>query len=125
MDSKDEQIQLEKSLYRKKLIQSTLALSFYMIISIGLIFINRIILTSKTKTGVLFMSWYQFVVALVIMLFLSQVSKYNGGNFEIGFSDDNVGEVFHLGKDRKLITTIEATQEDNGTVVKGRIDEFR
>jgi GDP-fucose transporter C1 len=56
----------------KKVWQSTLAVSFYMIVSIGLVFLNRLVLTDREETaGALFVSWYQFLVAYVIILIIT------------------------------------------------------
>ena len=61
-----------KNELRKQTIQSALAVSFYMTVSIGLVFLNRLVLTDKTeKAGALFMSWYQFVVAYVIIVIIT------------------------------------------------------
>lgn len=58
--------------YKKELIQSILAVSFYMTVSIGLVFLNRLVLTDKTeKAGALFVSWYQFIVAYVIIILIT------------------------------------------------------
>jgi GDP-fucose transporter C1 len=63
--------ELESEL-RTRLLHSTLAVSFYMAISIGCIFLNRLVLSDKTEhAGALFVSWFQFVVALVLILFIS------------------------------------------------------
>lgn len=63
-----------QSEYRTKLIQSTLAVSFYMTVSIGLVFLNRIILTDKEqKAGGLFISWFQFIVAYVIIVIITNL----------------------------------------------------
>jgi GDP-fucose transporter C1 len=57
---------------RKKTIESALAVSFYMTVSIGLVFLNRLVLTDKTeKAGALFVSWYQFVVAYLLILIIT------------------------------------------------------
>lgn len=57
---------------QKKQLQSILAVSFYMTVSIGLVFLNRLVLTDKTeKAGALFVSWYQFVVAYVIIIIIT------------------------------------------------------
>jgi hypothetical protein len=51
---------------RTKGIQVALAVTFYMTLSIGLVFLNRLLLTHKA--GSLFLSWRQFVVADAIIL---------------------------------------------------------
>ncbi|KAK8885810.1 hypothetical protein M9Y10_041264 [Tritrichomonas musculus] len=57
---------------RKKTIQSILAVSFYMSVSIALVFLNRFVLTDKKeKAGGLFISWYQFVVAYVCIIIIT------------------------------------------------------
>jgi GDP-fucose transporter C1 len=57
---------------RKKTIQSALAVTFYMSVSLALVFLNRFVLTDKTeKAGALFMSWYQFVVAYICILIIT------------------------------------------------------
>ena len=61
-----------KDEYKKQTTQAAFAVAFYMIVSIGLVFLNRLVLTNKTeKAGGLFISWYQFVVAYFIMIFIS------------------------------------------------------
>ncbi|KAK8857806.1 hypothetical protein M9Y10_012900 [Tritrichomonas musculus] len=61
-----------RSELQKKQLQSILAVSFYMTVSIGLVFLNRLVLTNKTeKAGALFVSWYQFVVAYVIIIIIT------------------------------------------------------
>ena len=57
--------------YKKAQLQSALAVSFYMSVSIGLVFLNRIVLTGKEKAGALFVSWYQFIVAYIIIIIVS------------------------------------------------------
>jgi GDP-fucose transporter C1 len=57
---------------RKKTIQAALAVTFYMSVSLALVFLNRFILTdSLEKAGALFVSWYQFVVAYVCILIIT------------------------------------------------------
>jgi GDP-fucose transporter C1 len=57
---------------RRKTIQSGLAVTFYMTVSIGLVFLNRIVLTDKTEqAGALFVSWYQFIVAYCLILIIT------------------------------------------------------
>ena len=57
---------------RKQTIQSAMAVSFYMTVSIGLVFLNRLVLTDKEeKAGALFVSWYQFVVAYVLIVIIT------------------------------------------------------
>lgn len=57
---------------RNKEYKSILAVSFYMVVSIGLIFLNRFILTnSMIKTDPNFMSWFQFVVAYIIIVIIT------------------------------------------------------
>lgn len=57
---------------RKKTIQSVLAVSFYMTVSIALVFLNRFVLTDKKeKAGGLFISWYQFVIAYVCIIIIT------------------------------------------------------
>jgi GDP-fucose transporter C1 len=57
---------------RKNTLHSALAVGFYMTVSIGLVFLNRVVLTDKTeKAGALFVSWYQFVVAYVIIVIIT------------------------------------------------------
>jgi GDP-fucose transporter C1 len=59
---------------RKKTLQAGLAVTFYMTVSIGLVFLNRLVLTDKTeKAGALFVSWYQFLVAYVIIVVITSV----------------------------------------------------
>jgi GDP-fucose transporter C1 len=51
---------------------SGLAVTFYMTVSIGLVFLNRVVLTDKTeRVGALFVSWYQFVVSYAIILIIT------------------------------------------------------
>lgn len=58
--------------YKSQMITSALAVTFYMTVSIGLVFLNRIVLTDKTeKAGALFVSWYQFVVAYVLIVIIT------------------------------------------------------
>ncbi|KAH0794471.1 GDP-fucose transporter-related protein [Histomonas meleagridis] len=57
--------------FKKAQLQSILAVSFYMTVSIGLVFLNRIVLTGSEKSGALFMSWFQFVVAYIIIVIIS------------------------------------------------------
>ena len=58
--------------YRKQTLQSAAAVTFYMTVSIGLVFLNRLVLTDKTeKAGALFVSWYQFVVAYVLIVIIT------------------------------------------------------
>jgi GDP-fucose transporter C1 len=57
---------------RKKTLQSAAAVTFYMTVSIALVFLNRLVLTHKAeKAGALFVSWYQFVVAYVIIIIIT------------------------------------------------------
>jgi GDP-fucose transporter C1 len=43
-----------------------------MIVSIGLVFLNRLVLTDKSeKAGALFVSWYQFVVAYLLIIIIT------------------------------------------------------
>ena len=43
-----------------------------MTVSIGLVFLNRLVLTDRTeKAGALFVSWYQFVVAYVLIVIIT------------------------------------------------------
>ena len=57
---------------RKQTLQSALAVSFYMTVSIGLVFLNRLVLTDKSeKAGAIFVSWYQFVVAYVLIVIIT------------------------------------------------------
>ena len=60
-----------QSQFKKESLQSALAVTFYMTVSIGLVMINRHLLTSKEKAGALFISWYQFVVAYVIIVIIT------------------------------------------------------
>ena len=61
----------EKEL-QKQVWQSVLATSFYMTVSIALVFLNRFVLTDKTeKAGALFISLYQFVVAYVCIIVIT------------------------------------------------------
>jgi GDP-fucose transporter C1 len=54
---------------RKKTLQSAGAVTFYMTVSIGLVFLNRLVLSDKSeKAGALFVSWYQFVVAYILII---------------------------------------------------------
>ena len=58
--------------FRKKSLQSFLAVSFYMIVSIGLVFLNRLLLSNKAEpTGALFISWYQFIIAYICIIIMS------------------------------------------------------
>ena len=58
--------------FRKQTLQSAAAVTFYMTVSIGLVFLNRLVLTDKTeKAGALFVSWYQFVVAYVLIVIIT------------------------------------------------------
>jgi len=59
--------------YKKEALQSALAVTFYMSVSIGLVMINRVLLTSHEKAGGLFMSWYQFIVAYVIIIIITNL----------------------------------------------------
>jgi GDP-fucose transporter C1 len=57
---------------RKKVIQSALAVTFYMSVSIALVFLNRFVLTDPDeKAGALFVSWYQFIVAYVCIIIIT------------------------------------------------------
>jgi GDP-fucose transporter C1 len=57
---------------RTKTIQSALAVSFYMSVSIALVFLNRFVLTDpQEKAGALFISWYQFIVAYICILLIT------------------------------------------------------
>jgi GDP-fucose transporter C1 len=57
---------------RKKTFQSAGAVTFYMTVSLALVFLNRLILTDKSdKAGALFVSWYQFVVAYVLIILIT------------------------------------------------------
>lgn len=57
---------------RKKSLQSILAVSFYMSVSMALVFLNRFVLTDKTeKAGGLFISWFQFVVAYICIIIIT------------------------------------------------------
>ena len=57
---------------RKRTVQSALAVTFYMTMSIGLVFLNRMLMLDKVETaGALFLSWYQFVVAYVIIVIIT------------------------------------------------------
>jgi GDP-fucose transporter C1 len=56
----------------KQTCQSAMAVSFYMTVSIGLVFLNRLVLTDpKEKAGALFVSWYQFVVAYALIVIIT------------------------------------------------------
>ena len=56
----------------KRVWQSVLATSFYMTVSIALVFLNRFVLTDKTeKAGALFISLYQFFVAFVCIVIIT------------------------------------------------------
>ena len=57
--------------YKKETCQSACAVTFYMTVSIGLVMINRVLLTGSQKAGALFMSWYQFIVAYVIIILIT------------------------------------------------------
>ena len=58
-------------LFNKEL-RSILAVSFYTLVSIGLIFLNHFILTNeKVKTDPLFMSWFQFIVAYFLIIIIT------------------------------------------------------
>ena len=58
--------------YKKKIGKTAFAVSFYMIVSITLVFLNRLVLSDpKDKAGALFTSWYQFVVTYVIIVLIS------------------------------------------------------
>jgi GDP-fucose transporter C1 len=60
------------SALRTKILQATAAVTFYMAVSIGSVFLNRIVLTDKTEpAGALFVSWYQFVVAYALILIIT------------------------------------------------------
>jgi hypothetical protein len=48
-----------------KTVQEALSVTFYMTLSIGLVFLNGLVLTDKA--GALFLSWYQFVVTYAII----------------------------------------------------------
>jgi GDP-fucose transporter C1 len=57
---------------RTKTIQSALAVTFYMTVSLALVFLNRFVLTDKSeKAGALFISWYQFVVAYICIVLIT------------------------------------------------------
>lgn len=57
---------------RKRGIQAVFATSFYMVVSIALVFLNRLVLTDKSeKAGALFISWYQFVVAYLCIIVIT------------------------------------------------------
>jgi GDP-fucose transporter C1 len=57
---------------KKQTLYSGLAVTFYMTVSIGLVFLNRVVLTDKReRVGALFVSWYQFVVAYVIIIIIT------------------------------------------------------
>lgn len=48
------------------------AVTFYMSISIILVFLNRLVMSeSKEKAGALFTSWYQFIVTYIIIIIIS------------------------------------------------------
>jgi GDP-fucose transporter C1 len=56
----------------RKTLYAGLATSFYMSVSLALVFLNRFALTDKTeKAGALFLSWYQFVVAYACILVIT------------------------------------------------------
>ena len=58
--------------YKQQVGKTVFAVTFYMTVSIALVFLNRLVLSDKTiKAGALFTSWYQFVVAYVIILFVA------------------------------------------------------
>ena len=58
--------------YKKQLGKTVFAVSFYMIVSVTLVFLNRLVLSDpKDKAGALFTSWYQFVVTYVIIILIS------------------------------------------------------
>lgn len=57
--------------YRKRILRSVFSVTFYMITSIALVFLNRLCMSSTEKAGALFLSWYQFVVAYIIILLIS------------------------------------------------------
>jgi GDP-fucose transporter C1 len=57
---------------RKQTLQSALAVTFYMSTSIALVFLNRLVLTDVVeKAGALFVSWYQFVVAYILIIIIT------------------------------------------------------
>jgi GDP-fucose transporter C1 len=56
----------------KRNVRSAAAVSFYMTVSIGLVLLNRLVLTDKNeKSGALFLSWLQFVVAYILILIIT------------------------------------------------------
>jgi GDP-fucose transporter C1 len=62
------------SAFRTKILQATLAVTFYMAVSIGSVILNRIVLTDKSEpAGALFVSWYQFVVAYALILIITLI----------------------------------------------------
>jgi hypothetical protein len=57
---------------RTKSLRAAAAVTFYMVTSIGLVFLNRLVLTDKSeKAGALFVSWYQFVVAYLLIILIT------------------------------------------------------
>ncbi|EIE78750.1 hypothetical protein G6F46_012450 [Rhizopus delemar] len=52
--------------------------AFYFIISLSVVFLNKIIMSGSTKFPfALFVTWYQLVVALIILIIWSEVGKRN------------------------------------------------
>lgn len=61
---------------RKKMMLSVFASSFYMTVSITLVFLNRFLLSDPIcKAGGLFVSWYQFIVTYIIIIIISSFGQ--------------------------------------------------
>jgi GDP-fucose transporter C1 len=57
---------------RTKSLQAAAAVTFYMVTSIGLVFLNRLVLTDKSeKAGALFVSWFQFIIAYLLIIIIT------------------------------------------------------
>jgi GDP-fucose transporter C1 len=57
---------------QRKTLYAGLATTFYMTVSLALVFLNKFALTDKSeKAGALFLSWYQFVVAYICILIIT------------------------------------------------------
>lgn len=75
---------------RSRLTKSALALSFYMVISITQVFLNKIIFL-KSNEGGLYITWFQFIVAEIFILIRTCVINYKKerkiiSNFQINYS---------------------------------------
>jgi GDP-fucose transporter C1 len=80
MDKKDDEAFLPKPAIQKSGPNHSLGLisavvAFYFVISLAVVFLNKFILSNADFPYALFVTWYQLVVALVVLLIWSHLGK--------------------------------------------------